>query len=118
LNNSTAHERRRLARRNLSHYLPVEDMSTGQVIGHLVDVSPVGLRLDSKIPVTPDHSFHLRLVLPEPIAGEESLECTAVAKWCRSDPIRPSLYNAGFEITDMVPEDFEIYKRIPGIYGA
>src|SRR5512137_907914 len=118
LNNSNAHERRRRKRRMLSHYLPVEDSTTGQMVGHLVDISPVGLRLDSKIPVTPDHSFHLRLVLPEPIDGKESLECTAVAKWCRSDPFRPSIYNAGFEITGIAPDDFEVYKWIPGKYGA
>jgi hypothetical protein len=117
LNNSTTHERRRLARRNLSHYLPVEDINSGQLIGHLVDVSPVGLRLDSKIPITPNQNYHLRLVFPEPIGGKASLECALVAKWCRSDPVRSTLFNAGFEISDIAPDDFEIYKRIPEKYG-
>jgi hypothetical protein len=118
LNNSNAQERRRLKRRNLSQYLPVLDSGTLQVIGHLVDVSTVGFRMDSKIPITPNHSYNLRLVFAEEIAGKVSLEFTACAKWCRSDPIQPFSYNAGFEITDIAPDDLEVFKRIPEKYAA
>jgi hypothetical protein len=111
-------ERRRLERRDLSYYLPVMDNNTQQVIGHLVDISPVGLMMDSKMPVPTNLKYSLRLDLMEDIAGKAILEFIAVSKWCRPDSIQPYLYNAGFEITNIAPDDYEVIKLIAEKYGT
>ena len=107
-----------MERRNVSFYLPVLDNNTQQVIGHLVDISPVGLMMDSKIPIPTNLSYNLHLDFMEDMAGRASLDFTARSKWCRPDSIQPFLYNAGFEITNVAPDDMEVIKCIVEKYGA
>ncbi len=111
-------DRRRLKRRNITYYLPILDNTTQKVIGHLVDISSVGLLMDSKIPFQPDQSYDLMLNLMEAIDGKDSIEFVARSKWCRIDSAHPYLFNAGFEITNIAPEDIEVIKRIAAKYGA
>jgi hypothetical protein len=110
-------ERRKLIRRNVSYYLPVLDNNTKQVIGHLVDISPIGLMMDSKVPIPTNLRYNLRLDLMEDIAGTAILEFVAVSVWCRPDTIQPYMYNAGFHITDISPTNLEVVKRIAEKYG-
>ncbi len=118
LKNPNPQERRRMKRLFISQYIPVTDTRSGQGIGHLVDVSPLGFRMDSQIPIAPNQRYDLRLDFPQEIAGRTWIEFTALARWCRSDPIQPQLYNAGFEIISMTPEDLEIFKLMARKYGA
>ena len=110
-------ERRKLNRRNVSYYLPVMDDNTKQVVGHLIDISPTGLMMDSKIPVPTNLRYNLRIDLMEDIAGKAIVEFDAVSIWCRPDPIQPYLYNAGFQIVNIGPEDVEVIKIIAEKYG-
>jgi hypothetical protein len=116
--NTTATERRKLKRRNLSYYLPVIDMNTQQVMGHLVDITPVGLMMDSKKPIPTNLDFNLHLDLMKDVSEKASIEFTARSKWCRPDTIQPYLFNAGFQIINLSPEDTEIVKRIAEKYGT
>ena len=111
-------ERRKLNRRNVSYYLPVMDDNTKQVIGHIMDISPTGLMMDSKVPVPANLKYNLRLDLMEDIAGKATLEFEAISKWCRPDPIQPYLYNAGFQIINIAPDYIEVIKRIAEKYGG
>jgi hypothetical protein len=111
-------ERRKLNRRNVSYYMPVVDNNTRQVIGHLMDISPIGLMMDSKIPIPTNLKYSLRLDLTEDIAGKAILEFVAVSVWCRPDSVQPYMYNAGFHIVDISPADLEVIKRIAEKYGA
>ena len=118
MNTPNQRERRRLERRNVSYYLPVLDNKTRRVIGHLVDISPVGLMMDSKIPVPTNLKYDLHLDFMEEIAGKAYVDFTARSKWCRPDSIQPYLYNAGFDFTNLADEDIEIIKRIAEKYGG
>ena len=113
-----ASERRRLNRRNISYYMPVMDSVTQKIIGHLVDISPAGLLMDSKVPIQTNQHFHLHLDLMEDIYGKASLDFTARSIWCHPDPIQPYMYYAGFEISNLAPGDLEVIKRIADKYGA
>jgi len=114
----TSVERRKLNRQNVSYYLPVMDNNTKQVIGHLMDISPVGLMMDSKIPIPTNLKFTLHMDLMEEIVGQASLEIAAISKWCRPDAIQPFLYNAGFHIVDITPGNLEVIKCIAEKYGG
>ena len=118
VNNPNTRDRRRLKRRNITYYLPILDSITQKVIGHLVDISPVGLLMDSKIPFQPNQSYELILNLMAAIDGKDSLEFVARSKWCRIDSAHPYLYNAGFEIPNIAPEDIEVIKHLAAKYGA
>jgi hypothetical protein len=94
------------------------DTTSQQVIGHLIDISPVGLMMDSKIAVPTNLKYNLHMDLMEEIAGRASLEFTAISIWCRPDPIQPFLYNAGFHIIEIAPGDLEVVKKIAEKYGG
>ncbi len=111
-------ERRRYKRRNLSYYLPIVDNETQQVLGHLVDISLVGIMIDCKRNIPSGQNFNVRLDLMENMGEKPSVEFVAQCKWCRSDKIQPYLYNAGFEITDISEVDLEIIKMIAEKYGT
>ncbi len=114
----TSIERRKINRQNVSYYLPVMDTTTQQVIGHLIDISAVGLMMDSKIAVSTNLKYNLHMDLMEEIAGRASVEFVATSIWCRPDPIQPFLYNAGFHITEISPGDMEVVKQIAEKYGG
>ena len=113
----TSTDRRKLNRRNVSFYLPVMDDATNQGIGHIIDISPTGLMMDSKIPVPTNLKYRLRLDLKEDIAGIAALEFDAISKWCRPDTMQPYMYNVGFQIINLTPDDIEGIKRIAEKYG-
>ena len=117
MSKTTAIERLKQNRRNVSFYLPVMDNNTKQVIGHLMDISPIGLMMDSKIPIPTNLKYNLRLDLMEDIAGKAILEFVAISVWCRPDSIQPYLYNVGFNIIEITPGNLEVVKRIAEKYG-
>ena len=94
------------------------DDNTKQVIGHIMDISPTGLMMDSKVPVPTNLKYSLNLDLMEEIAGKATVEFEAITKWCQPDPIQPYLYVAGFQITNITSDDIEVIKRIADKYGA
>jgi hypothetical protein len=118
MNKPTMQDRRKFQRRNLSYYLPILDNNTQQVIGHLVDISPIGIMIDCKRNIPSGQNFNLRLDLMENIAGKSFVQFGARCKWCRSDKIQPYLYNAGFEIVTIAPDDIKIIKNIAEKYGS
>jgi len=107
-----------LKRRNLSYYLPIMDNETQQVMGHLVDITPSGLMLDCKEPIAVNQNFNFRLDLMEELATKAFIVFDARSKWCRPDAIQPYLFNAGFQIINITPEDAEIVKHIAEKYGT
>jgi hypothetical protein len=110
-------ERRKVARRKVSYYLPVMDSITKQIVGHLMDISPIGLRMDSDVPIPPNLIYNLHIDLMEELAGQASVEFVTTSIWCRSDSIQPFLYNAGFSIVEISPGDLEVIKQIAEKYG-
>ena len=118
MNKSITQERRRSKRRNVAYYLPVMDTKTGEAIGHLVDISPVGIMMDAKIPVPTNVRYELHLDFMENLGGKSSLNFAATSKWCHKDEIQPFVYNAGFELADIALEDIEVFKLVAEKYGA
>ncbi|GER79896.1 MAG: hypothetical protein JETCAE02_19250 [Anaerolineaceae bacterium] len=111
-------EKRRLARRNFSYYMRVMDEANGQLLGHLADISTGGFKLDcsNSIPINKD--FRLRIDLTRDVANKSFMVFMARSKWCRPDPIDPTSYNVGFQISNMSPSDFEIFSRMFEKYGS
>jgi hypothetical protein len=114
----TIQERRKFKRRSLSYYIPILDNNTQQVLGHLVDITSIGVMMDCKKNLPSGQDYSLRLNLPEEIAGKAFIEFLARCKWCRADKIQPFLYNAGFQIVSISSDDTEIIKKIAEKYGA
>jgi hypothetical protein len=103
-------ERRRLRRQNLSYYMQILDPDTLQIVGHLVDVSRIGLMIDS--------NNRLRLDTTPEVADKTCINFTARVRWCRPDKIEPTVYNIGFEIASITAHDLDIIQRIVDVYGT
>jgi len=111
-------EKRKLARRSFSYYMRVLDETSGQVIGHLSDISTGGFKLDCSKPIPINVDFRLRVELTSEVANKSFMVFLARSRWCHHDAIDPTSYNVGFQITNMAPSDFEIFSRMFERYGS
>jgi hypothetical protein len=117
MNKSSGKERRKFERRNLSYYLPIRDSITEQLIGHLVDVSPIGMMIDCKKNIPTNQNYNLRVEFMNNENGKDQIEFVARCRWCHADKIQPYLYNAGFEIVTIAEDDLLTIKNIANKYG-
>ncbi len=111
-------EKRKLARRTFSYYMRVMDEVNGQLVGHLADISTGGFKLDSSVAIPPNKDFRLRIELTNEVANKSFMVFMARSKWCYADPLDPTAFNVGFQITNMAPSDFEIFSRMFEKYGS
>lgn len=111
-------EKRNLKRKAFSYYMQVVDDNQEKALGYLTDVSQTGFRLDSKYELPVNQTYSLRLDLPEDLDSKASLTLVARNRWCRHDEMDPFLYNVGFQIVSMTPEDAALYERIVHKYAG
>lgn len=111
-------EKRKLPRRNFSYYMRLMDENSGQLLGHLTDISTGGFKADSASALQTNKDFRLRVELSSEVAAKNSMVFQARSRWCHTDPIDPTTYNVGFQITNMSAGDFEIFLRLFEKYGS
>ncbi len=109
-------DRRKSNRRFMLYYMPVYDLDTQHQVGNLVDITPEGIMIVSESAAVQGRTIHMRLELTGDVAAKNYMEFHARCKWCRED-ISPNLYNIGFEILDLAPDDAGIIKKIIETYG-
>lgn len=110
-------ERRRVDRKDFSYYMRLINNDTNDIVGHLVDISSGGFKLDSDAPIPINKDFRFRMDLTDEVANKPSMTFLARSKWCRVDPLDPFLYNVGFQLVNIAPGDIEIFKRMVETYG-
>lgn len=109
-------EKRILKRRHLIYYLRVFDRVTGQLLGHLVDITPEGVMLISEQPLATDATYALKLDLPADTFGKETVEFEARALWSRPD-VNPSFHDTGFQMLTVAEADERVIRRLITEYG-
>lgn len=110
-------ERRNLERKEFSYYMRLIDNDTQDLIGHLVDISSGGLKLDSQKPIPVNRDFRLRMELTSEVADKPAMTFVARSKWCETDPLDPFVYNVGFQLINISPGDLHIINRMMEKYG-
>ena len=110
-------ERRNIERREFSYYMRLVDNDTQELVGHLMDISSGGFKLDSQKPIAPNKDFRLRMDLTSEVANKPSMVFVARSKWCKTDPLDPFVYNVGFQLINISPSDFNIINRMIETYG-
>jgi len=94
--------RRKLKRRHLIYYLRLFDRSTGNLVGHLVDITTEGIKVMSEEPLPVDQRYQFEMLLPEE-SDTEKITFDATSVHC-SDDINPDFYATGFRI-DQIDSD-------------
>jgi hypothetical protein len=90
---------------------------THEILGHMVEVSEIGLQLETTVPLPLQKDFYLRLELTPELADRPYIIFIARTKWCKMDDIEPNLYHVGFEIAEIMPDDRQIFLRVLAKYG-
>lgn len=111
-------ERRNLERRDFSFYMRLVDNDTQKLVGHLVDISSGGFKLDSQSPIPVEKDFRLRMDLTAEVASKPAMTFVARSKWCEVDPLDPFIYNVGFQLVNISPADLDIFNRMMEKYGT
>ena len=112
-------EKRTVPRKKFNMYMRGLNDDTGEILGHMVEVSKSGLRLETVGPLPVGKDYYLRIELtPDLGAPMPFIVFIAGSKWCKMDAIQPNLFQVGFEIVEMVPEDTEVFLRIIQKYSA
>ena len=111
-------ERRRLDRRTFSYYMRLMNENTGELVGHLADISTGGFKMESLKPIPSNLDFRFRIELDSEIANVPFMVFSARSKWCQRDHIDQSIFNVGFQIVDMAPADIEVFSRMFERYGS
>ncbi|MDA8165553.1 MAG: PilZ domain-containing protein [Desulfobacteraceae bacterium] len=93
-------EARILKRRHLIYYLEVHDQENGELIGHVVDITTLGMKLVSRQALPVGRVYHLRMSLPGEHFREKDIRFTAQALWSSND-VNPDFYDTGFEVSLM-----------------
>jgi glycosidase len=109
---------RRVARRLFSHYMLVYDDVTGRLLGHWIDIGPGGFRLETIRPVPPDEDFRFRVDLSNEIANKSYMVFKARSRWCQKHEFDLNLYDAGFQIDELPPDDARIFHTMIERYGS
>jgi hypothetical protein len=93
------------------------DSDTQKLVGHLVDISSGGFKLDSQGPIPINKDFRLRMDLTSEVASKPAMVFVARSKWCEVDPLDPFIYNVGFQLVNISTADLDIFKRMMEKYG-
>jgi hypothetical protein len=109
-------DKRKIDRRFLLYYMRVYDAETRQQIGNLVDITPAGIMVVSEHPLPEGQTTRLRVEVTEEVSDKPFMEFAALSKWCEPDII-PNMYNTGYEILDLMPEDSDIILHIIEEFG-
>jgi hypothetical protein len=109
-------EKRKTKRRFLLYYMRIYDTATRQQIGNLVDITDKGVMIVGDRPIPLEHTSHLRMELSNEVSEKPFMEFLARSKWCIPD-VTPNMYNTGFEILELAPEDAEIIHNINEQFG-
>ena len=110
-------ERRHRERKDFSYYMRLIDNDTQNLVGHLVDISSGGFKLDSQSSIPVNKDYRLRMDLTSEVANKPAMIFVARSKWCEIDPLDPFIYNVGFQLVSISPTDLEIINRMMEKYG-
>lgn len=111
-------QRRTRERKDFPYYMALINHDTQELVGHLTDISSRGFKLDSENPISLNKEFRLRMDLTSEVAEKPSMIFVARSRWCKVDPYDPFCFNVGFQLTEIAPEDLEIFNRMIEKYGA
>jgi hypothetical protein len=116
--NTLHSDRRKRDRRSTSIYLRFMDNRTGELIGDLADISHDGFMLESFKPIPLNTEFSFRIDLSPEISTKQSIIFTARSRWSQTDPIDRRMYDVGFEVTKIDPDDTQVFQQIFDRYGS
>jgi hypothetical protein len=105
-------EKRGQVRKAVDGLIEVLDVSSGETVGHLANISQNGFMLVAREhDIKPNMVFQFRFFFPVPIKDRDSVDCGAESLW--SDPtMAESGCWAGFQIIDISESDSSVLTHL------
>ena len=91
-------DQRKDKRRHLHYYAKVLNRDNGELIGRIADISLTGVMLIRTDSIESGKTYALRVLLPEVIDKDASIDFEAISRWCKKD-VNPDFHVIGFEIS-------------------
>ncbi|MBV6395505.1 MAG: hypothetical protein HFACDABA_01081 [Anaerolineales bacterium] len=110
-------ERRNTPRKKFSFYMRVLEDETEQPIGHLVEISRDGFRLETSLPLPLEREYRLHMELTPDLSDRLFMFFSGKVKWCKPDSIMPNICHVGFQMTGIGEGDQAVYQRLLEMYG-
>jgi hypothetical protein len=105
-------EKRANIRKATNGLIEVLDITRGQTVGHLANISANGFMLVArKDAIQPNMVFQFRFFFPVPIMGRDTIDCGAESLWCDL-AVGANGYWVGFHIIDLSDSDSKIIKHL------
>ena len=89
-------DRRSESRRHLIYYIRILHAHSGQLLGHLVNITPTGMALISEIPPVVNETYSVKMSMPKDYRGLMELKFKVRCIWTRID--QEELHLSGYEI--------------------
>ena len=103
-------------RRHLIYYLKVVFPETGESIGRLVDITPVGMMIISEKPLETGQEIPVRIIFPSVLAANTCLDMVGETVWCHLD-VNPDYYAVGFRFNSPTEESALLVKDLVDSFG-
>lgn len=110
-------EKRTAPRKKFNMYMRVLDDDTQETLGHMVDISADGLQLETSVALPINKDYYLRVELTPELADRPFMIFVAKSRWSKPGNI-PFLFYTGFQITEIMPDDKEIFNTIVKKFGS
>jgi hypothetical protein len=103
-------DRRKSKRRHLSQYMNVYDVSSGNFIGQLIDITTNGIKLTGEKPVETGQRYKLSMVLPDRTDRDTAIQFKAICIWCEKEYDAQS-WQIGLKFTDISAKEIAIIEK-------
>jgi PilZ domain len=108
-------ENRAAHRKATLYHSELLDPNTAEVIGHVVDVSSIGIRLVCPEAMQLQADVELLVKLPSSVRGKNEHQFTGSVRWCKPD-INTDYFAVGIMIDESDTETQNILAHIHQLY--
>ena len=103
--------KRHADRKNTLFNSKVYDVESGNLIGFTIDVSATGMRLLADRCLPEGHILDLRIELPKPVMGHDSIVLRSEVRWCTQD-INPDYRAIGLSLVSPSEDIINVLEHI------
>jgi hypothetical protein len=104
--------RRKHKRIYLAFFTRLFDCDTGELLGHLANLTAEGAMIISEKALQTDRVYRLFMDLSEAFFSKNHLEFVARCVWSQPEEMAPRFYNSGFQFEKIDPQDVQIIAQI------
>lgn len=96
------------------NFFAVYDNDTGELLGHLADLSVSGMKMVCTEVLAPNATIHVRIDLPREVNNKAEIVAIAKTIWCKNHP-QGGLYDVGFHFEDVSRVDRTVIQQLLSI---